>query len=179
MKTLNETLVEMTQNIKENTIEWIYRAIDKTKELNKTLDEKIKAKLDEVYGKENSREKVYAYTNIKYQIITEEIDKNTYTIGTYYIQRGVNRTSNSVKVIEDVNKDFDKKIKSLENKILKLANKDNIKEISNVWVEIDGRLGVNVILDCNDTILINVIEAGGWNIQKFHFRGIAKRRKGV
>lgn len=177
MKTLNETLVEMTQNIKENTIEWIYIAIDKTKELNKTLDDKIKAKLDEVYGKEHSREKVYAYTNIKYQIINEEIGENVYTVGTYYIQRGANRTSN-VKVIKDVNKDFDKKIKSLENKILKLANNDNIKEISNIWTEIDGRLGVNVILDCGDSILINVIEAGGWNIQKFHFRGLAKRRKG-
>jgi hypothetical protein len=50
----------------------------------------------------------------------------------------------------------------------------SIKEIKEITAEVNGTLGTWVILENGDKIIIEVITAGGWNIQKFHFRGLCK-----
>jgi len=174
MKNLDEVILEMTQKIEEDSIEWIFQAIDKVIDFEPKLYPLTHKRLDEVYGKEHSRDKVYATTYIKNQIIEEHIGGNVYSCGLYFIQRGVRRGQREEIVINDVAKDFKAKRENLKNKILKLANGDEIIEISNVSTEC-GKLGCFAHLSNGDRIEIYTIFAGGWNIQKFHFRGLAKR----
>lgn len=99
-----------------------------------------------------------------------------YNVGNYFIQRGSNRNLRSEIVLQYVEKDFKAKRSSLKNKILKMLEKSgsSIREIKEITAEVNGTLGTIIVLENNDKIIVEVIRAGGWNIQKFHFRGLCK-----
>ena len=50
----------------------------------------------------------------------------------------------------------------------------SIREIKEITAEVNGTLGTIIVLENADKIIVEVITAGGWNIQKFHFRGLCK-----
>ena len=177
MLDLTQKILEMTQDTEAKTVEWIFNAIDKV--LAVDIHEKIHEIMLEKFGSTPKRDNnyVYARDRIRNQVIDELIGANIYSAGMYYVQRGYNRNRKPEKIINDVKKDYDTKRKSLETKVIKLAGDNAIINLSNVTVESDGKLGCTAILDNNDRIEIYAIPAGGWNIQKFHFRGLAKRIK--
>lgn len=169
----------MTKEIQELTVEWCFRAIERTKELNETLYQRAEELALKRFP-EDRRERIYAFTSCKAEIIENEVGSNIYSVGTYFIQRGSNRNLKSEIVIESVEKDFKAKRGNLKNKILKMLEKSgsSIKEIKEITSEVNGTFGTTIILENGDYIVVEVITAGGWNIQKFHFRGLCKLIKG-
>lgn len=172
---LEKVLVDMTKDIEENTFKWTKKAIEDQMEIDKTLYQEVEKLLDIKYGKEHSREKVYAMPNVKWQYIDDVMGADRYKEAQYFTDRGYNKSDSKIK--EVIKKDYDKKRKSLLTKIEKLQGNNKILEITNITKEIDGKLGCYVILDNNTRIEVKTISAGGWNIQKFHFRGTAKLLK--
>ena len=174
-KYLDNIILELTKEIQEKTVEWVFQAIEKTREIEITLYQKSDEIALERYPNDR-RERIWAGPSIRKQIIEETIGANTYNVGKYYMQRGVNRNSRAAKVLDDVQKDFDKKRASLKNKILKSVDKCNseIKEISEIYPLDNNTLGAEILLENNDKIIISVICAGGYNIQCFHYRSNIK-----
>lgn len=179
MENLDNIILEMTRETQELTVEWVFRAIERTKELDETLYQRAEELALERFP-DDRRERVYAFPYCKSEIIENEIGSNVYNVGTYFIQRGSNRNLRSEIVIDNVAKDFKAKRASLKNKILKMLEKSgsSIKEIKEITSEINGTFGTTIVLENADKIIIEVITAGGWNIQKFHFRGLCKLIKG-
>lgn len=179
MENLDKIILEMTRETQELTVEWVFRAIEKTRELDETIWERSDAIALERFP-DDRRARVWAGPTIRKEIIEHEIGSNVYNVGTYFIQRGSNRNREPERVIDSVEKDFKAKRASLKNKILKMLDKSGsfIKEIKEITSEVDGNLGAIIVLENDDKIIIEVITAGGWNIQKFHFRGLCKLIKG-
>ena len=175
MENLDNIILEMTKETQKLTIEWCFQAIEKTKELNNTLYSRAEALALERFP-EDKRERIYAFPCCKNEIIEEEIGTNVYNVGNYFIQRGSNRNLRSEIVLQYVEKDFKAKRASLKNKILKMLEKSgsSIREIKEITAEVNGTLGTIIVLENADKIIVEVITAGGWNIQKFHFRGLCK-----
>lgn len=173
---LEQTILEMTQELESKTVEWIYRAIEKTRENDSNIYPETNRRLDEKYGKAHSRDKVFATPAIKAQVIEELIGTNVYNIAMTFIYKGASRNLRNEIIIEAVKKDYDSKRKALQTKIEKLAGTNEIVEISSIDNEGD-KLSCFAYLDDGSKIQIYTIPAGGWNIQKFHFRGLAKRLK--
>lgn len=175
MGNLDNIILEMTKETQELTVEWCFKAIEKTKELNETLYSRAEALAHKRFP-EDRRERIYAFPYCKNEIIENEIGSNVYNVGTYFIQRGSNRNLRSEIVLEYVEKDFKAKRASLKNKILKMLEKSgsSILEIKEITAEVNGTLGTIIVLENADKIIVEVIQAGGWNIQKFHFRGLCK-----
>ena len=180
MENLDNIILEMTKETQKLTIEWCFQAIEKTKELNETLYSKAEALALERFP-EDKRERIYAFPCCKNEIIEKEMGSNTYNVGTYFIQRGCYRDRNSERITNEVEKDFKAKRTSLKNKILKMLEKsgNSIREIKEITAEVNGTLGTIIVLENADKIIVEVIQAGGWNIQKFHFRGLCKLIKGI
>lgn len=174
MKNLDKVILEMTKEIEEMTIEWIFQAINKTLEIDSIRFKIVEQRLLEKYPNDR-RARVYAQPNEMKDYIDETIGLNVFTVGNFYKERGVRRGSREEVVLKDVAKEYEAKRRNLKNKILKLAGDDKITEISSIVLESDSKLGCTAYLDCGDKIEIFTVEAGGWNIQKFHFRGLAKR----
>lgn len=179
MENLDKIILEMTRETQELTVEWVFRAIEKTRELYETIYERAEAIALERFP-DDRRARVWAGPTIRKEIIENEIGSNVYNVGTYFIQRGSNRNREPERVIDSVEKDFKAKRASLKNKIIKMLEKSgsSIKEIREITAEVNGTLGTWVILENGDYIVVEVITAGGWNIQKFHFRGLCKLIKG-
>ena len=179
MLDLNNIILEMTIETQKLTVEWTFRAIEKTKELNNTLYSRAEALALERFP-EDKRERIYAFPYCKNEIIEKEIGSNVYNIGTYFIQRCSNRNLRPELIITTVEKDFKAKRKSLKNKIIKMLEKSgsSIREIKEITSEVNGILGTIIVLENADKIVVEVVQAGGWNIQKFHFRGLCKLIKG-
>lgn len=175
---LEKVIYNMTKQIELDTIEWVFRAIEKTRKEVPNVRKEVKKRLNEQYGEKQTRDKIYAQSSVFKQVVDEFIGENVFKVGQFYIDRGVNRDSRSDRVVYDVNKDYDNKREVLKRKILKLTNNEKIIKFNNIDVESDGKLGCSIVLESKDTIKIHTITAGGWNIQKFHFRGLAKRIKG-
>lgn len=175
MKDLDNIILEMTKEIQELTIEWCFRAIEKTRDVQETIYERSDEIAFERFP-DDRRARVWAGPSIRKEIIEEEIGSNVYNVGTYLIHRGVNRDLRSEIVLEYVEKDFKTKRSNLKNKILKMLDKSgsSIREIKEITSEVNGALGTIIVLENADKIIIEVIQAGGWNIQKFHFRGLCK-----
>ena len=175
MENLDNIILEMTKETQKLTIEWCFQAIEKTKELNNTLYSRAEALALERFP-EDKRERIYAFPCCKNEIIEEEIGTNVYNVGNYFIQRGSNRNLRSEIVLQYIEKDFKAKRASLKNKILKMLEKSgsSIREIKEITAEVNGTLGTIIVLENADKIIVEVITAGGWNIQKFHFRGLCK-----
>ena len=178
MENLDNIILEMTKETQELTVEWCFQAIEKTRELDETIWGRAEAIAQERYP-DDRKSRIWAIPNIRKEII-EEIGSNVYNVGMYFIQRGSNRNLRSEIVIDSVEKDFKTKRTSLKNKILKMLEKSgsSIKEIKEITAEVNGTLGTTIILENGDYIVVEVITAGGWNIQKFHFRGLCKLIKG-
>lgn len=173
---LAQKILEMTQDAETQTIEWIFQAIDKCIETDDSkIYAEVKIRLDAQYGTVQSRDKIFATPYVKSQVIEELIGTHVYNAGTYFQQRGVRRNLRAEMVTDSVRKDYDAKRKSLQTKIQTLAGSNEIVSLSEVSVEFDSKLGCYATLDNDDRIQIYTIIAGGWNIQKFHFRGLAKR----
>ena len=179
MENLDKIILEMTRETQELTVEWVFRAIEKTRELYETIYERAEAIALERFP-DDRRARVWAGPTIRKEIIENEIGSNVYNVGTYFIQRGSNRNREPERVIDSVEKDFKAKRASLKNKIIKMLEKSgsSIKEIREITAEVNGTLGTWVILENGDYIVVEVITVGGWNIQKFHFRGLCKLIKG-
>ena len=175
MYNLDKTIFEMTKDIQDKTTEWVFDAIDKTNELNITLYRRAE-ELANIRYPNDRRERIYAFPSCKLELIEKEIGTNTYNTGMYFIQRGASRTLRTDIILNNIEKDYSKKRTSLKNKILKQIEKSgsNIKEILNIKLEDNGTLGTKIILENNDKIIIEVITAGGYNIQCYHFRGLVK-----
>ena len=161
--------------IQKLTVEWCFQAIEKTKELNNTLYSRAEALALERFP-EDKRQRIYAFPYCKNEIIEKEISSNVYNVGNYFIQRGSNRNLRSEIVLLYIEKDFNTKRASLKNKILKMLEKSesSIREIKEITAEVNGTLGTIIVLENADKIIVEVIQAGGWNIQKFPFRGLCK-----
>ncbi len=172
---LDNIILEMTKETQELTVEWVFRAIEKTRELDSTLWDKIEATAQERFPDDRSKRNSMVWS-IKAEIIENEIGSNVYNVGMYFIQRGSNRNLRSEIVIDSVEKDFKAKRASLKNKILKMLEKSgsSVKEIKEITTEVNGTFGTWIILENGDYIVVEVVQAGGWNIQKFHFRGLCK-----
>lgn len=179
MERLDNIILEMTKETQELTVEWVFRAIEKTRELDETIWERVEAIAQERYP-DDRKSRIWAIPSIRKEIIENEIGSNVYNVGMYFIQRGSNRNLRSEIVIDSVEKDFKAKRTSLKNKILKMLEKSgsSIKEIKEITTEVNGTFGTWIILENGDYIVVEVITAGGWNIQKFHFRGLCKLIKG-
>ena len=174
-KYLDNIILELTKEIQEKTVEWVFQAIEKTREIEITLYQKANDLALEKFPNDR-RERVYAVPSIIKEIIEETIGTNTYNVGKYYIQRGVNRNLRAEKVLDDVQKDFNGKRIALKNKILKSCEKCNseINEISKIYPLDNNTLGAEILLENNDKIIISIICAGGYNIQCFHYRSNIK-----
>ena len=175
MQILDDIILEMSKETEALTVEWVFRAIEKTQELNETLYQRAEELALERFP-EDRRERIYAFPSCKAEIIENEIGSNVYNVGMHFIQRGINRERNPEKVIDSVEKDFKAKRNTLKNKILKMLEKSgsSIKEIKEITSEVNGTFGTRIVLESGDYIVVEVITAGGWNIQKFHFRGLCK-----
>lgn len=175
---LDQKIYNLTRPTELLTIEWIFKAIEKVHGNIEEIHTETKRRLDKRYGTAYSRDKTYALPGVQKDVIDDLVGENIYNVGLYYMHRGVSRTSRADTVTKDVEKDYNAKRNQLKNKILKLANNEKITEFSHVSTEQDGKLGCYATLESGDIIQIYSIQAGGWNIQKFHFRGLAKRFKG-
>ena len=175
---LDQKIYNLTRPTELLTIEWVFKAIEKVRENTEEIHAETKRRLDKRYGAAHSRDKTYALPGIQKDVINDLVGENMYNVGLYYMQRGVSRTSRADTVTKDVEKDYNAKRLQLKSKILKLANNEKITEFSSITPEAGGKLGCDATLELGDIIQIYSIQAGGWNIQKFHFRGLAKRLKG-
>jgi len=175
-KNLENIIYDMTKESEELTIEWVYKAIEKTKNNIQAVRDETNARLDKKYGPNHSRDKVFAVPGVHKEVISELVGENIYAAGNYYLQRGVSRTLRSSVVVNDVAKDYKSKRETLKNKIIKLSNKEDIVGFSKIQQQ-NGKFECTATLESGDRIEIYSITAGGWNIQKFHFRGLAKRLK--
>ena len=175
MENLDKIILEMTKETQELTVEWCFQAIEKTRDIQETIYERSDAIALERFP-DDRKARVWAGPSIRKEIIEEEIGTNVYNVGNYFIQRGSNRNLRSEIVLQYVEKDFKAKRASLKNKILKMLEKSgsSIREIKEITAEVNGTLGTIIVLENADKIIVEVIQAGGWNIQKFHFRGLCK-----
>lgn len=175
MENLDKIILEMTKETQELTVEWCFKAIEKTRDIQETIYERSDAIALERFP-DDRKARVWAGPSIRKEIIEEEIGTNVYNVGNYFIQRGSNRNLRSEIVLQYVEKDFKAKRVSLKNKILKMLEKSgsSIREIKEITAEVNGTLGTIIVLENADKIVVEVIQAGGWNIQKFHFRGLCK-----
>jgi len=170
---LAQRILEMTQESELKTVEWIFRAIEKTQSVDIWAEVTIRA--TSRFGASQSRDKIYATPYIKAEVIEELIGTQVYNAAMYFIYKGASRIMRTEIITDSVKKDYDSKRASLQKKIQTLAASNEITELTSVEVESDGKLGCFAILDNGDKIQIYTITAGGYNIQKFHFRGLAKR----
>lgn len=175
MKDLDKVILEMTKDSEELTINWVFDAIEKTRTLSETMYEEVDAILKSKYS--DRKERVYAHPSELKRFIDEKIGYEVYNIGKFYQQRGVRKGLREEIVLDDVAKDYKRKRESLKNKILKLANGEDISSISEINTSLDSSFECFATLSSGDLIKIYTIVAGGYNIQKFHFRGLAKRIK--
>lgn len=82
-----------------------------------------------------------------------------------------NKMENLNNIIE---KDIESKRKSFINRIEKVTG--NIKDCSNLYMAQNGEINGKVIGD-KATAIIETITAGGYNIQKLHYRVLVKKIK--
>lgn len=174
---IDSAIYRMTVEIEKLSVEWIFRAIDVVKEKYGLIYPEARRRLDLQYGQGKSKEKTYVHPKMLNIVIDELVGINIYNAGQYYIQRGISRNKNAEVVVLDTAKEYTKKRSTLKKRIVALVDGESIRKVSQVTKEIDGRLGCLVFLESGDTIEISTITAGGWNVQKFHFRGIAKRKQ--
>lgn len=175
---VEKTILQMTEDIEKDALEWTFQAIDKTIELEKTLYDRVKSISKERYPDDTTK-RVFSLPYIIQEIIENEIGTNVYNVGKYYYSRGSNRNLRADYVISSIKKAFDKKREALKNKIEATASKENsrIKEFKEISILDNGSLGCIIILENGNKIIVDIIRAGGWNVQCFHFRGLVKVRK--
>lgn len=177
---IEETILQMTEDIEKDALEWTFQAIDKTIELEKTLYDRVESLSKERYP-DDRRKRIYSLPYIKQEIIENEIGANVYNVGSYYSLRGSNRNLRADYIVSSIKKEFDKKRASLKNKIEAAATKENssIKEFKEITRLDNGSLGCIIVLENGNKIIVDIIRAGGWNVQCFHFRGLVKVRKPI
>ena len=177
---IEKTILQMTEDIEKDALEWTFQAIDKTIELEKTLYDRVESLSKERYP-DDRRKRIYSLPYIKQEIVANEIGVNVYNVGSYYSSRGSNRNLRADYIVSSIKKEFDKKRASLKNKIEAAATKENssIKEFKEITRLDNGSLGCVIVLENGNKIIVDIIRAGGWNVQCFHFRGLVKVRKPI
>ncbi len=178
VQNLDKTILEMTKNIEKDALEWTFQAIDKTIELEKTLYDRVESLSKERYP-DDRRKRIYSLPYIKQEIVENEIGANVYNVGSYYYSRGSNRNLRADYIVSSIKKEFDKKRASLKNKIEAAATKENssIKEFKEITRLDNGSLGCVIVLENGNQIIVDIISAGGWNVQCFHFRNKVTLKK--